>query len=302
VRCKPFDDALFGMKVGDIVGPVASDFGYHVIRLDNIVPAKVKPFEEVRAQIENDLKRQKAGAKFAAAADQFQNLVYEQADSLQGVAKALNIAVQSSPLVTRAQAQQLAKGSAKFVDALFSPDSVQGKRNTEAMEIAPNTLMAGRIVEHKAATPLPLDQVKDQIRRELVETQAAQAAQKDGEAKLAALAQGKSEKELGLSFSAPAKVSRMQAQPGMLPDAVQKIFRADPTKLPQYVGASEAGGDYAIYKLTQVITPPTQDPAKLKQVGSRLTDQLGREMYNAYVASVKAKTEVKINQANLEKR
>jgi peptidyl-prolyl cis-trans isomerase D len=162
--------------------------------------------------------------------------------------------------------------------------------------------MAGRIVEYKPATPLPFEQVKEQIRRELVETQAAQAAQKEGEAKLAALAQGKSEKELGLSFSPPVKVSRMQSQPGMLPDAVQKIFRADPTKLPQYVGASEAGGDYAIYKVAQVISPPAEDSAKLKQVGSRLSDQLGREMYNAYVASLRSKTEVKINQANLEKR
>ncbi len=299
---KPFDDAVFGMKVGDIVGPVASDFGYHIIKLEGIVPAKMKPFDEVRAQIENDLRHQKSGAKFAAAADQFQNLVYEQADSLQGVAKALNIPVQTSALVTREQAQQIAKGNAKFVDALFSPDSVQGKRNTEAMEIAPNTLMAGRIVEYKPATPVPFDQVKEQIRRELVETQAAQAAQKEGEAKLAALAQGKSEKDVGLSFGAPVKVSRSQSQPTMLPDAVQKVFRADPTKLPQYVGASQAGGDYAIYKITQIINPPTPEPAKLKAVGSRLSDQLAREMYNAYVGSLKAKSEIKINQANLEKR
>ncbi len=81
---KPFDDAVFAMKVGDIIGPVETDFGYHVIKLNAINPAKVRPFDEVKAQIEADLKRQKAAQKFAAAADQFQNLVYEQADSLRG--------------------------------------------------------------------------------------------------------------------------------------------------------------------------------------------------------------------------
>ena len=68
----------------------------------------MRPFDEVKAQIEADLKRQKAAQKFAAAADQFQNLVYEQADSLRGVAKALGLTVQTTPLVTRAQAQELA--------------------------------------------------------------------------------------------------------------------------------------------------------------------------------------------------
>ena len=80
---KPFDDAVFAMKPGEIVGPVQSDFGWHVIKVQGVKPAKTLPFDEAKAQIEADLKRQKVRQKFAAAADQFQNLVYEQADSLQ---------------------------------------------------------------------------------------------------------------------------------------------------------------------------------------------------------------------------
>jgi len=165
---KGFDDAVFAMKEGEIAGPISTEFGYHVIKLTGITPAKVKPFEEVRPQIEADLKRQKASTKFAAAADQFQNLVYEQSDTLQGVAKALNLKVQSSPLATRAQAQAIALGSAKFVDALFAPESLQNKRNTEAIEVGPSTLMAGRIVEYKPSTAIPFDEVKEQIRQQLV--------------------------------------------------------------------------------------------------------------------------------------
>src|SRR4029079_18177352 len=76
---KPFDDAVFAMKPGEIIGPVYTDFGYHVIKLNSIKPAAIRPFEEVKQQIETELKRQKASQKFASAADQFQNLVYEQA-------------------------------------------------------------------------------------------------------------------------------------------------------------------------------------------------------------------------------
>ncbi len=299
---KGFDDAVFGMNVGDIAGPVATDFGYHVIKLTGITPAKVRPFEEVRPQIEADIKRQKSSTKFAAAADQFQNLVYEQADSLQGVAKALNVPVQTSALVSRAQAQGIAMGSAKFVDALFSPDSVQGKRNTEAIEVAPNTLMAGRIVEYKAAAPIPYDQVKETIRQQLVRRNAAEAARKAGEEKLAQVAQGKAEKDVGLVFAAPVRLDRNKPSPGVSPEAMKKVFQADGSKLPQYVGVTNEQGGFSVYKVTQVIAPPAPDDTKLAAASKGISDQLSRELFSAYIASLKGKSEVKINQANLEKR
>lgn len=299
---KGFDDVVFGMNVGDIAGPVATDFGYHVIKLTGITPAKVRPFEEVRPQIEADIKRQKSSTKFAASADQFQNLVYEQADSLQGVGKALNVPVQTSALVSRAQAQEIAMGSAKFVDALFSPESVQGKRNTEAIEVAPNTLMAGRIVEYKAAAPIPYDQVKETIRQRLVRRNAAEAARKAGEEKLAQVAQGKTEKDVGLVFAAPVRLDRNKPSPGVSPEAMKKVFQADGSKLPQYVGVTNEQGGFSVYKVTQVIAPPAPDDAKLAAASKGISDQLSRELFTAYIASLKGKSEVKINQANLEKR
>ena len=92
---KAFDDAVFAMKPGEIAGPVQSEFGWHVIRLIGVTPEKARAFDEVKTQIEADLRRQKVGQKFAAAADQFQNLVYEQADSLAPVAKALGLTIQT---------------------------------------------------------------------------------------------------------------------------------------------------------------------------------------------------------------
>ena len=168
---KPFEDAVFSMKrEGEIVGPIQTDFGWHIIKLTAIHPGKQQSFEEVKAQIEQDFKRQKAMRKFAEAADQLQNLVYEQADSLQPVAKALNINVQTTQLITRAQVQALAQNNAKFVEAVFSPSSLQAKRNTEAIEVGTNTLMAARVVEYKPAAPRAFDDVKAEIRRQLERT------------------------------------------------------------------------------------------------------------------------------------
>jgi peptidyl-prolyl cis-trans isomerase D len=299
---KAFDDAVFSANTGDIVGPVETDFGYHVIKLNGITASRSRTLEEVRPQIEADLKRQKVMQKFAAAADQFQNLVYEQADSLAGAAKALNLPVKTSGLVTRAKAQELAHGNAKFIEALWSPESLSAKRNTEAIEIAANTLMAGRVIEYKPAAPRPFDQVRDEIQRQLVAKQASELAQARGRDKLAALEQGKTGKDEGIVFGNPVTLRRNQMQPGFPPEAMVRIFQADPAKLPRYVGAPNERGGYSIYKILNAITPPAPDPAKLSAAASRIGEMQAREVFDAYVASLRSSADIKINQANLEKK
>jgi peptidyl-prolyl cis-trans isomerase D len=295
---KPFEDAVFTAKQGDIVGPVQTDFGWHVIKVTAISAGKTLSFDEAKAPIELELKKQKAARKFAETSEQFQNLVYEQAESLQPVAKALNLQVQETPLITRSQVQALGQGSAKFAQAVFSPESLQAKRNTEAIEVAPNVLMAARVVEYKPATPRPFDEVKAEIRKQLERKAAAEAAQAAGKEKLALLESGK---DAGVSFAKPVTLTRNQVQPAFPPDALTRIFQVNPAKLPAYVGTPSPAG-YSIYKVVKVATPAAPDAARLAAFNSRMGDQIGREMFNAYLASLKSRAEVKINQANLEKK
>jgi peptidyl-prolyl cis-trans isomerase D len=296
---KPFEDAVFAAKEGDILGPVATDFGYHVIMVTGIEKARQRAFDEVRGEIEADLKRQKAQARFAQAADQLQNLVYEQADSLAPAAKALEMTVTTTPFVTRSQVQQLAMGNAKLVQALFSPESIQAKRNSEAIEVGTNALMAARIVEYKPAAPRPFDEVRDEIRRQLVARAASEQAAKAGGEKLAKLEAGASEKDVGLTFGKPVTLTRNQAQPGITPEAATQLFQVDATKLPRFVGATNEKG-FGIYKLLEVKSPEVGDPRRTEAAATQLGEQIGRELANAYIASLKAAADVKINQKALE--
>lgn len=297
---KAFEDAAFGAKPGEIVGPVQSEFGWHVIKVTGARESAQRPFDEVKAQIEQELRHQRAQQKFQAAADQFQNLVYEQADSLEGVGKALDVPVQTTPFITRGQAQQLAMSNAAFAEALFAPVSIQAKRNTDAIEVAPSTLMAARIVEHKPAAPRPFDEVKAEIRRQLERKAMADAAERAGRAKLALLEQGKSDKEAGIVFGKPAEVARNQAGATLPPDALLRIFQAEPAKFPVYVTATNPRGGFSIYRVSKVIEPASLDEGRLKLAAERMGDQIGRDFATAYLASLKSRADVKIEQAMIE--
>jgi peptidyl-prolyl cis-trans isomerase D len=160
--------------------------------------------------------------------------------------------------------------------------------------------MAGRIVEHKPAAPRPLAQVQDEIRAQLVRKAATDLAEKAGREKLALLEQGK-ESEAGLAFGKPVAITRNQVQPGFTPDALKAIFAAEPRKLPAYTGATNERG-YAIYRIEKVIDAPAPDAAKLAAATARVGGDVGRELMGAYLASLKASVDVKINQAALEKK
>jgi peptidyl-prolyl cis-trans isomerase D len=127
-------------------------------------------------------------------------------------------------------------------------------------------------------------------------------AQKTGEDKLVALQSGKSNSDAGLAFGKPIDVVRNQPQPGISPEALVKVFQASPTKLPGYTGATNERGGYSIYKLMKVIDAPAPDAGKLTLAGTRVGEQLGREMLTAYLGSLKAGADVKINQAAVEKK
>ncbi len=126
-------------------------------------------------------------------------------------------------------------------------------------------------------------------------------AQKEGRDKLAMLIAGKSDKDAGVAFGKPLTVMRNQPQPGFSPDALARVFQADAARLPQYAGAPSERG-FSIYKVLKVTLPATTDAAKLAAASSRIGDMQSREIFDAYVAALKAKADVKINQANLEKK
>lgn len=235
-----FDRAVFAGKKGDLVAPVKTDFGYHIIRIDDIKAAKARPLAEVRGEIETLYRQEATVRMFAEDAETFSNMVYEQSESLAPVVEQFKLTVQKATGITRNHEDAIINPN--VVEALFSFDVLHDKRNTNAIEIAANTLLAARVTNHRPQTVEPLDKVKGNIKTALTNTKAAQAAKAEGEALLAKLQKGE---KIDRSFGKASTLSR--ENPGEYTyEVVTAALRPQADKLPSFTGVQTRNGNYTV--------------------------------------------------------
>ena len=289
---KPFEDAVLKLKQGEISDLVQTDFGYHIIELTGIKPAAVKPLAEVKGEIATEIKKQLIEKKFSELADLFNNTVYEQADSLQPVADKLKLQVQTAANITRTPNPALPNApynNPKFLKALFTDDVIRDKHNTEVVEVAPQTLIAGHVVEHKAAFKRPLDEVKTVVRERVMQAEASRLAQENGASKLAAL----KAQDSTAGFAAEKTVSRSKNE-GLDLSALLAVMKADARKLPAFSGVELANGDYAIFRINKVLQPANPDAARRQAEQQQVADLLAQQEMLAYINLLKSRAKVEI--------
>lgn len=298
---KPFEEAVFSLQENQISDLVRSDFGFHIIKLTGIRPEQARSFDEVKGEIEAELKRQAGTKQYLEAAEGFSNLVYEQADSLKPAAEKYHLSIQTSDWLAKDGQLEAPFTNPKLLQAIFSDDAIKNKRNTEAIEVAPNQLVAARVIEHHAAETLPLDKVASIIEQSLAREAALAKAVAAGEAELQKLRDGE---KSSLNWSAPRTVSRQYA-PNLSPEALAAIFAVGSKQLPAYTGVKTPQG-FALYRVDRIKPFDPENPGEAEPRAAALRQQyqeiVAREELLGWLAALRQQFGVTINSAVLESK
>lgn len=293
---KAFDDAAFTQPKGEIGPVVRSDFGFHIIQVTDTKAATVRPFDSVRGEILDELRKQAAGRRFAEVADQFSNMVYEQSDSLKPVAEQFGLEIRTSDWVTRGAEALGNVSSPRLVEALFADDATTHGRNTQAIEAGPNALAAARVQTFEAAQRLPLTEVRGQIEQQLRTEEAARLAADRGAAALAALQKGES---VSGEWTPARKLQR--GAPALPAAAMQAVFSASTAKLPAHVGVAVPDGGYVVYRIDAVNRPPlADDDSRIAAVASQYARLMDERDFAAFLAQLRERYKVEIKAAAIK--
>ncbi|WP_424192184.1 SurA N-terminal domain-containing protein [Ampullimonas aquatilis] len=295
-----FDEMTFKLNENQIGEPIKTQFGYHIIKVTSIKPAAIKKFDEVRPSIEREVKKQLASQKYAEAAETFSNTVYEQSDSLEPVATKLGLKIESTSNLHRQPDASTALPylkNDKVLKALFTDEVAKNKRNSEAIEVAPNTLLAVHVTDYSPSVARPLSEVTVQIKQKLLEQAAVDAAAKAGTVKLEEL---KATDNVA-GFSEVKKLTRANAtELGKL--ASERLFSTNVDKLPAYVGVDEPGKGYVIYRIGKISLPEKLDPATVKSAASTYNREQAQAENEAYLRLLSERAKVqKLQEFKAEK-
>lgn len=290
IMVKVFEDEIFQMQPDEISGLVETDFGFHIIKLTAIKEAREAGFDEVKAQIEHELKKHKAGAIFGEIAEDFSNTVYEQSDTLQVAAEEFGLPIHKSDWIDMTSKTPAILANERLLQAIFSYPVVDEKRNTDAIEVMPDTFVAARILDHRAASIQSLMVVRDEIIDRLKKSHAADMAVREGENLLARLQEGA---ENVISWSESKQVSYIRPQ-NLDSSILQVIFKTELSELPTYAGMASSEGSYTLIRINHAIEPDmTANDVEYQSLSGQLQQMVSQEEMSAYLSELRQRYDVK---------
>jgi peptidyl-prolyl cis-trans isomerase D len=297
-----FDKALYSLDAkGAVSEPVKTASGFHIIRLDEVKPEVVKSFEEVRGEVERSLKLHKAEALFFDAADNLANLSFENPDSLQPAAEALDLKLTESDWITKSSTEGIAQYP-KVKETAFGVEVMQNGVNSEPLEVEPSHIIVIRKLDYKEPTALTVDQARDDIVDQIKNDKARDMIQKKAEALLEEAKQGKTLEVLAEKSNVELKTTDLikrtdgsgDIDSTLLTEAFHIAGSTEDSQTPLVGLAKMSSGDYAIFNINKIVPGKTEDldEAERDALIERLASQIGSTEFDALLQSRRQQTDI----------
>jgi peptidyl-prolyl cis-trans isomerase D len=303
----PFEDALFSMKPGEIRGPIKTQFGYHVLRLDEIEAGHLRSFEEARAEIEAEYRKERAETIFTDESHKLDEQSFAALTELGSVAKSLNLPLQKVEGFTREGGGPFADNP-EVIKAAFSEDVLERGQNSPIIPVGDDRAIVLRIANHKPAEARPLAEVRPQIEERLRTQAARDAASKQGAEAVARLQKGESWSTVAADLKlAPVGKRFVTRQDQVVPQAVLRaafdVPRAQASESKPFVaGTATDDGNYAVWSLTAVRAPDAAAEAVEAKTArqSQTERQVGNEEFSTYLKEAERTAKVARNEKIFE--
>lgn len=294
-----FDKVASTLKLGEVSEPVRSSFGYHLIKVTELVTEETKPFAEVKDKLAKEYQKNQVETSFYELAEQLSELSFENPDNLQTVAETLGLQIKKTGLFTADQGEGVAADE-KVRGAAFSEEVKQGN-NSEAIELDAGNVIVLRQLERKPAATRELEEVRVAIIATLKKQKAeALTLEKADQIKtqlmagssLSALA---SEQKLELK-----QVNGLQRKNTELPvSLLEAIFKA-PKPIgdkPGYFVVALPTGEQVVVSLTKVVegVMSDEDKKKMDLALKNIGNSFGQSEFAAMVNSLQASADIKVN-------
>lgn len=300
----PFEDALFAMEEGEVAGPVQTDFGFHIIKLEDIKAPGLPEFDEIRDELASDYREQLAEDAFNDAVQRLADATFRDEGSLESAASELDVEVQTVENVTRAHGDEVAANPA-VREAAFSETVLNEGINSDPIQLGPERVAVVRVVDHEPAEPKPLAEVEEQVREQLRSERATAMAREKAEAVLERARGGESLADIaqteGLVYRDESLTYRQT--PDIGPGYAQALFSADyPSESPTLAMTSVENNDFVVFKLVEVVPgdyanlTASERESRLRSVRQRMASATTA----AYIAEMRNSADVVIREDNLE--
>jgi peptidyl-prolyl cis-trans isomerase D len=295
----PFADALFAMQPGEVRGPVKTQFGYHVIKLDEIQPGKTRTFDEARADIEAEVRRDRAQDQLGNAQEQLARRLEESGVDFDALAKEFGLQIGEVASFQRNTGGAPLGAAPELQELVFSAPVLNEKRIGGPLVLGEDRLVVVKALEHRKPTPRPVADVRDEIVAAIRKERGAAAAEKAADNARARLLSGASfddvAKELGLTAEPARYVGRTDPS---VPAPIRNLVFSSPKPAgkPIYRTVKLEDGGAAVVAITGSRLDPSGSAADRKIARSNeAAARIGAGAVATYVKAVRSKADVDKN-------